>query len=109
MVVALFLNRELVSAVLKVYMLGISRGQEVFHSYILLTMVPGGSNGNEGSNGNKCSNGNKISNDNQSSNGNQWQPKDLKDKTDSNLQNEQNVLFAVFCFICNMAMGLFWS
>ena len=42
-------------------------------------------------------------------NGNQWQPKDLKDKTDSNLQKEQNVLLAVFGFICNMAMGLFWS
>jgi hypothetical protein len=42
-------------------------------------------------------------------NGNQWQPKDLKDKNDSNLQKEQNVLLAVVGFICNMAMGLCWS
>ena len=33
----------------------------------------------------------------------------IKDKTESNLQKEQNVLLAVFGFICNMAMGLFWS
>ena len=59
--------------------------------YVLHSKVPGGSDGN------------KISNDNQ------WQPKDLKGKTDSNLQKEQNVLLEVFGFICNMAIGLFWS